>query len=361
MVKKGPHDNQSLLSSGDRNHKGVQNDEYRSTSRITDVKAPSKRARHVKRRQSSGSGHVRSLQEISNGQRASHGISLKNSRGLMQNKEVRGDPIENDEVEIVEDSQTAKRKRHSGSTFTAAQFAMPSSVSESEDGESACVEQDEIARLPVAKHDDTVAHRRGAQSKLGTTKRRASSPDELQSPRDSKRRSRSVGQTDSPRSNGFLKQAQDCEDNTPKDRVLHVKSAVCEPHFIYPARAGMYESAHGASNKACVLSPSGSGNHLFEVLDKYLLIAAELDWITPELSKVVIIEHHNKSPIVLLKKRKDSRGGGNLLIKFENSWEANRYVELCRKANDHVMEQTIQEYVIVASIFKFLPCADLSQ
>lgn len=257
----------------------------------------------------------------------------------MQNREVRGDPIEHDEIEIVEERR-APKQRQSASGYTGARFRASLDMGFSEDEVSSDSEQDEIAQLPVSEKHEPTKQRQETHQMLDRRKRRAPSPDELQSSREAKRISRPANQAGLTRNHTVADQASGSRRGKPNHRVLKIKGAVCEPRFIYPARDGMYENELGASNSPCVLSPTGSLNSIFRPVNDSIEDLTSLTWMTPYLSRVTRIAHNKKSPIVQVKSMQDNRpeslGGSMLLLKFEDNEDAGHYVELCEKANRNI-------------------------
>lgn len=315
VTKKKARDSQSLRSSGDRHFKGGEIDELRATAQRAGVKLT--RPRHKKK------GQPQRAQEPTRGQKTSQGPRFVHKPKLMQCRENTEDPID-DDLEINEDPPAPKSKS-SATAFTSAQFQRPVDTSNSEDEEPGDDEQDEIGTLPAAKHSESAAARPEQHPVLGSKKRPPASPDEVQSSRDPKRRSRTSDQADLPRTNCVEKHIPGRRDQKPQHRVLPIKSAVCEPCYIYPARDGMHEKATGATNEECTLLrwnfdeafiPLGSGGDL-----------KALAWITPNISRVNRMEYNEKSPIVLV------RAPQILLIKFEDNEDASSYVELCKAAS----------------------------
>lgn len=338
-ARRGPHDSQSLRSSGDRPSNGVGSSEYRTTGKHATSKAGVKRSRHAKRRLDLENGHSQDAQESGHVQKPLQGPPIRTNRPLMQNREVRGDPIENDDTEIVEEHR-APKQRLNASRYAGARFGPPLETTFSEDELSTDSEQDSNAQAPVPEKCEPTAPQEEAHRILDRKKRRAPSPDELQSPRDAKRVSRPAGQADILENRAVMNRASGPRRIKPNDRLLKIKGAVCEPRYIYPAQDGMYENELGASNVPCVLSPTGPSDRLFRPVNDSIEDLESLLWMTPYMSYVTRIEHNSKSPIVHIKSMQDNRpgslGGRSLLLKFEDNEDAGRYVELWQKANRNI-------------------------
>lgn len=338
MTKKGSHDSQSLVSSGDRQSKGLEVNEYRTATRFASSKAGGKRrARHSKRGSQPGNGHLQQAQETPHGETASQGRPNRHNRRLIQHKEIPGDPIQDDDIEIIAETRASKQKRPNPSHFTASRFRAPGDTTSSEEEERFGPEQDEITEVSPPKLHDPAAQRPERYQVLGKTKRPAASPDEQQSQRAPKRR---VDRADVRQMNPLSDRASDRRSRKSDDRVLKIDSAVCEPRFVFPVRDDMHKDDDEAYDAQCALSPTVSNSRVFRPVNNALVELQELAWMTPDLSKVTRIDHNVDSPIVRLKKMTDSRseysGGPTLVIKFVGKEDAERYVQRCRDANGDI-------------------------
>lgn len=334
LTRKGARDSQSLISSGDRQSRGAEVSEFRAAARHADAKGRGRRSRHVKRGQQLSDGHIQPAQETPHGQKTTQGPPIRHNRRLVQNREVPGDQIEDDDLEILDDPLAPKQKRLNGSRVPAPRYQLLRNSSSSEDEKYRNAEQDEIAKLPTPEPRKPAAQRPEEYPLLVRTKRPAASPDELELPHTSKRR---VDRADSVRADSVSKRISDSRSSTPACRVLKVDSAVCEPRFVYPAGDDTYENDRGANNRGCALSKTGVENRMFRTVDNYLIDLPELAWMTPDLSKVTEIKFNEESPVVLLRTMRDSKSelscGSLLLIKFKNKEDANLYSWLCGDKN----------------------------
>lgn len=171
---------------------------------------------------------------------------------------------------------------------------------------------------------------RRADNAFSLTKRTASSPDQLQSPRPSKRRSGRSDQGDISRTT-FGSTAS-------RRARLTVKKAVAQPFYIYPAREGMHESTAGATNEICsiVLSTDAESTSRFDAIDNQGKPLHELDWITPDFSKIRYIGWNSTSPVIHIKKPVDNTAafqtGAALFLEFGSQKEADIYLDICQGA-----------------------------
>lgn len=310
VTKNGARDSQSLRSSGDRRFKGGEVDELRATSQRTGVKGGGRR-RHKKNRQ------TQDVQEPTRGQKASQGSKFLHKSRLVQCRENTDDPIVDDEVTIIEESWAPKTKQ-SAPAFATATFQ----TGISEDEEPGDDKQDRIGTRPATNRLESAAERPEEHQVLDKKKRPTASQDALQSSRDHKRRSQTSGQADLPRNNDAAKNTPGRQNGKPRPRVLHVESAVGEPHHIYLSQDDTDES--------CSLSWRTSDGAFFPINQGSRDIE-ELRWMTPKLSKVIRIMYNEESPIVLVKSPQI------LLIKFKDDEDASYYVDLCRATNRNVL------------------------
>lgn len=314
VTKNGARDSQSLRSSGDRSFKGGEASELRATSQRTSVKGGGRR-RHKKNRQ------TQDVQEPTRGQKASQGSKFLHKSRLVQCRENTDDPIVDDEVTIIEEPWAPKTKP-SAPAFATATFQMGIS----EDEEPGDDKQDRIGTRPATNRLESAADRPEEHQGLDRKERPAASQDALQSSRDHKRRSQTSGQADLPRNNGSAKHTPGRQNGKPRPRVLHVESAVGEPHHIYLSQDDTDES--------CSLSWRASDGAFFPINQGSRDIE-ELRWMTPELHSVNQILYNKESPIVMVKLLR------KLLIKFMDNEDASEYVHLCQKESERKQNKNV--------------------
>lgn len=349
VVKRGARDSPSLLSNGERQSKHVEVEEYRRTAQHANAKSRGGRSRHSKKSVNGDKGQAPQAQQSSNGQRPSQRPPSRQNRGLMQNKEIRGDGIvddDDDELRVVDKPQVPKPRMANGHGYTNSHFRLPvASTSGSDSEEPRDVDQDEIAILPTPIRPEPAARKPEEQRRLESAKRRAPSPEDTWLAQKPKRRQLSMDRYDISRTEFVSKRTLGGRSDKLDDHVMKIESAVCEPRSIYPWQDGMRKDARGASDISCVLSQTGSDNRNFRIMDDSAMDLPELEWITPELTKIFRIHSCAESPIVWLKKSTDLRSknarGVNLIIKFRSNEDARRYVEHCEKANRNIQYQNL--------------------
>lgn len=367
-ARKEAHDTQSLPSSGDKQTKGVEINEYRSTSKYVKV---GKRARHRKKPGQQSNGQTEQERENTpHSRKAAPRPAFKPHRPLIsQTREVPGDHIEDDEVEIFKATPRPRThgmvtsKTYGTDTFTKMRFEAPDDSNESDGIESGAKDHDEIAELLASnKHKSGVQESKAHREYRATkgTKRSAVSSDELQILHNPKRRLFPSHRGNIPKTN-FVPEAMSGRQNG--NHVFHVKRAVCEPCFIYPAQLGMYEGTAGASNTPCFLLPKNDDARAFRVIAAHDMELDQLEWITPNLSKVTKLTSNGKLPIVQLRKKPDVTTklstGASLLIEFETVQEAKRYVDLCKKANEELNLQSTSDTDLTQLLTKRLDTVKL--
>lgn len=122
---------------------------------------------------------------------------------------------------------------------------------------------------------------------------------------------------------------------------LRISRAVCGPTYVYPAEGTMHETISGASNKPCRLVPVENRKSCFEVVDEAGNVMPELKWITPNMGKIKKIISHPLSGTVQLTKSRDFEAkfatGPFLYLDFELSHIAEDYVKQCSTANPSIV------------------------
>lgn len=320
--RKDRRDVQSQRSSGER--QGSEVNEFRATTKHAGIGRGKSRNRHKKdsgpNRHAGGDRGTANLQ-----QKPPSSIFLKPRMLLSRQPEVSNDRISDDDEDADADVATLlpqpRQPNVNGrgtAQYTQAVFKVPGGSSEDELSQS----------QPKTKLRDAMiaggTTRRGFQN-INGTKRSASSPDELRVLQAKKRRADSTGEGDVPRMESKF--------------AFSVKRAVCDKCFIYPAADSMLDGATGATTKPCslVMSTQGDSKHFRTIDSQQEKELDELDWITPNLSKVTKIDWNGNCPIVRMYKSPDIMAkfptGANLIIEFGSPDEASTYVRLCQKKN----------------------------
>lgn len=330
--RKDKRDSQSQRSSGDR--QGSEVNEFRMASKHTGIGRGRDRNRHKKESGHTMSGRTGGDQKP---------VFLKSRALLSRQPEVFNDQIsdnDDEDADSVTPPQQRRQVRMNGrgtNPYTQTTFKVPDVSSD-----------DELSQpQPRTKLRDAMVAggttRRVDQAFSGT-KRSAGSPDELQILQASKRRADSSNRGDTSRTK--------FEPGLPSGSIVDsfsVKRAACDRSFIYPAADGMHDTAKGATNKPCslVMSTKGDPKHFQTIDSQQAEELHELEWITPNLSRVNRINWNVNCSIVRLFKSTDSgpeyATGANLFIEFGSSDEANTYTRLCQRANRDIKCQEVKE------------------
>lgn len=332
---------QSLRSSENRHSSSGAIDEFRSASSHAGLSVSRKRSRHQKKRQvPANEVREQGLDRPSSQEIATQPYFKKPGRPLISQSEQTTDRIEDDGLELISGgARSGTATGHGNMPYKRSVFALIPTEASSDD------ELNQVAPPPLKQklrdgmyQTTRPNERRGNQANNGL-KRTAGSPDVLQGEHPTKRRSGPSSEADIPRTKFS---APTMGNTRGRPGAFHVRRAVCEPRFIYPAVDNMPEGVGGASNAPCFLLPNDRAPLQFMVIDNKGAELEALGWITPNLAMVRRIDYHKGSPILGFKSSTGSDPNTGLskgpatLIEFDSSQEADNCVKMCYDANSSI-------------------------